>query len=235
MSIDYSSTTNLTSTANLKAPTDGLTTDSSSTTTATNPKAVLGKDDFMKLLLTELQYQDPTDPMDSDKILTQTSELATLESSDNTNKALDNLSKQLSSSSDLTAISAIGKMGSLGTDDITLTDDNKPTFDLYFNHNIQSGTVKIANKDGDVVKTFDLNPQDGGVLSFQWDGTDSDGKRVPAGSYSVTADYNDGTTGSYKTAYGIYPIESVKYDNGTTELKMGNNYYPLSSVKEIYQ
>ncbi len=234
MSIDYSSTTNLTSTANLQAPTDGLTTDSS-TTTATNPNAVLGKDDFMQLLLTELQYQDPTDPMDSDKILTQTSELATLESSDNTNKALDNLSKQLSSSSDLTAISAIGKMGSLGTDDITLTDDNKPDFEIYFNHDIKSGTVEIADQNGNVVKTFDLQPQNGGVLSFEWDGTDNSGKRVPAGSYSVTADYSDGTTGSYKTAYGVYPIESVRYNDGTTELKMGSNYYPLSSVKEIYQ
>ena len=72
---------------------------SSTTTTATssvnNPSSALGKDDFLKLLLTEMQYQDPTQPMDTDKILSQTSQLATLESADNTNKALEALSASL--------------------------------------------------------------------------------------------------------------------------------------------
>jgi len=231
MALDYTSTTNLTNTANLTTSTS-LTSDSS---TVTNPDSVLGKDDFMQLLLTELQYQDPTDPMDSDKILAQTSELATLEATDNTNKALENLTKQLSSSSDLNAISAIGKMGSLGTDSITLTDDNNPTFEVYFNHDIANGSIEIADENGDIVKTFELSPQSGGVLSFQWDGTNDAGDRVPAGSYSITANYSDGKTGSYSTAYGVYPIESVRFDNGDALLKMGSNYYPLSSVKEIYQ
>ncbi len=208
-----------------------LTTD----TTAANPDGILGKDDFMELLLTELQYQDPTDPMDSDKILTQTSELATLESADNTNKALEDLSKQLASSSNLSAISAIGKMGSLGTDSITLSDDDNPTFEIYFAHDIANGQVTIADSNNNIVKTFDLSPQNGGVLSFQWDGTDDNGNRLPAGSYSITADYSDGQTGSYTTAYGVYPIESVRFDGGDALLKMGSSYYPLSKVKEIYQ
>ena len=58
-------------------------------------KTALGKDDFMKLLLVELQHQDPTEPMDSEKILTQTSQLAGLESSENTNKALATLTAGL--------------------------------------------------------------------------------------------------------------------------------------------
>ena len=70
-------------------------------TTTTNPGSVLDKDSFMKLLLVELEHQDPTDPMDSDKILTQTSQLATLESASNTNKALEELATQLSASRDL--------------------------------------------------------------------------------------------------------------------------------------
>ena len=50
-------------------------------------KRALQKDDFLKLLLVELQHQDPTEPMDSEKILSQTSQLATLESAQNTNDA----------------------------------------------------------------------------------------------------------------------------------------------------
>ena len=67
---------------------------------AENPAGVLGKDDFLKLLLVELQHQDPTEPMDSGKILTQTSQLASLESAQNTTKALETLAKQLGASQD---------------------------------------------------------------------------------------------------------------------------------------
>jgi len=219
------STSTVTSTTNTSTTSSGI---------YENPDGKLGKDDFMKLLLSELQHQDPTDPVDSDKILTQTSELATLESADNTNKALEDLSKQLSSSSDLNAVAAIGKMGSLGTDSISLTDGDTPSFEIYFNHDIQNGTINIADNQNNIVKTFDLSSQSAGVQSFQWDGTDNSGNRLSEGSYSITADYSDGTD-SYKTAYGVYPIESVRFDSGKALLKMGSNYYPLSSVKEIYQ
>ena len=71
-----------------------------------NPKSVLGKDDFMKLLLAELQHQDPTSPMDSDKILNQTAQLAQLESQEKTNTALEKLAASFSNSKNFSAVSA---------------------------------------------------------------------------------------------------------------------------------
>jgi len=75
----------------------------------TQDKSILGKDDFMTLLLVELQHQDPTEPMDSEKILSQTSQLATLEASENTNQALSDLAASLGSSQQYSTIAAIGK------------------------------------------------------------------------------------------------------------------------------
>ncbi len=219
-------------TQDLNSVANGTNTNSS---TYSNPKATLGKDDFMKLMLTELQYQDPTSPMDSEKILSQTSQLATLESADNTNKTLTRLTTQLDSNSDLNAISAIGKMGSLGSDSISLTKDSNPNFDIYFGHNIQSGTITIRDNQNNVVKTFDLSAADKGIQSFHWDGKNNSGERLDAGSYSITADYADDTGANQKAVYGVYPIESVRFDSGKALLKMGSNYYPLSNVKEIYQ
>lgn len=208
-------------------------TKNSSDNTVINPKSILGKDDFMKLLLTELKYQDPTSPMDTEKMLTQTSQLATLESADNTKKALEKLTSQLSASANLGIVGAIGKMASLGKDTIFVSKDNNPSFDLYFKHDIQSGTVTIKDINGNVVKTLTLQPQSGGVLNFAWDGTNDNGERVPEGEYSISANYSDGSSGSYSTTYGTFPIESVKFDNGNALLKLGNHYFPLSQVKEI--
>ena len=202
---------------------------------AVNPKSVLGKDDFLKLLLVELQYQDPTDPMDSDKILTQTSELASLEAADNTNKALEELTATLSQTSSMSAISAIGKMGSLGHDSVLLPEEGSADFELYFPQSASSGTVTVRDVEGNVVRSFDFDALPEGINAFSWDGTDDNGARVPAGSYRIKADYVTSTGEKRETAYGYYPIESVRFDGGKAYVKMGSHYYPLESVAEIYE
>ena len=200
-----------------------------------NPDGILGKDDFLKLLLVELQYQDPTDPMDSDKILTQTSELATLEATDNTNKALEELSATLNNSTQFSSVSAIGKMGSLGTNGIVLPEDGDANFELYFPEAISSGNVTITDVNGNTVRNFDLSALPAGVNAFSWDGNDDAGNRLPEGTYYIEASYvtESGTSGA--TAYGVYPIESVRFDQGQTYLKMGSQYFPLEDVVEIYE
>ncbi|OQX73565.1 MAG: hypothetical protein B6D59_05275 [Campylobacteraceae bacterium 4484_4] len=83
---------------------------------AVNPKSILGKDDFLKLLLTELSYQDPTSPMDTEKILTQTSQLATLETQQNTNKVMTELANRFKMEQSMSAISAIGRTARLSNE-----------------------------------------------------------------------------------------------------------------------
>jgi len=220
---------NVTSTYNTTSATN-----STASGIASNPKAILSKDDFLKLLLTELQYQDPTSPTDTEKILTQTSQLATLETSDNTNKALENLSKTLANSSQFSSISAIGKMGSLGTNTILLDESNEPQFELYFPQDVSSGTITIKDLNGNIVRTFDITDLPAGVNPFSWDGTDDAGNRLKSGSYSIEASYTspDGSSGT--TAFGVYPIESVRFDQNKAYLKMGSSYIPLEKVVEIY-
>lgn len=212
------------------------TTSSTTTKTAdTTGSSDLGKDDFLKLLLTELQHQDPTSPMDSDKILTQTSQLATLESSTKTNTALENLTTQLQQSVNSNATGLIGKMGSLGYNAITLN-NSKATYEVYFPTEIKSGTLTIKDKDKNVVQTVDLKDAVGksGVISFDWDGKNKDGELMADGYYSVTAEYLDANNNQKTTQFGVYPVESIRYDSGSAYVKLGSNYFPMSDVVEYY-
>ena len=221
----------------IKTGTDTSTTSTSSSTASTSStgSSTLGKDDFLKLLLTELQHQDPTSPMDSDKILTQTSELASLESSTKTNTALDNLTTQLKQSVNSNATALIGKMGSIGSDAISLS-SGKSTYEVYFPTAIKTGTLTIADSNGATVKTVDLSAAAGksGVISFDWDGTDNSGTIQKDGAYAVTATYVDSTGAPKTTAFGAYPVESVRYDSGSTYIKLGSKYYAMSDVVEFY-
>ena len=199
-----------------------------------NPDGILGKDDFMKLLLVELQYQDPTEPMDTEKILQQTSELASLEASDNTKKALEELSKSMASSQQFSVLSAIGKTASLGSDTIQHTKGEESTFELYFPTDVKSGTVSISDSEGNLIKTIDLAQNAKGVYSFEWDGTDNSGNSVDDGIYEITSNYYDANGDPQYTALGTYPVESVRFDNGKALVKLGSSYIPLENVKEFY-
>jgi flagellar basal-body rod modification protein FlgD len=202
--------------------------------TTAEDKSVLGKDDFLTLLLVELQHQDPTEPMDSEKILTQTSQLATLESTENTNKALEELAASLGASQQFSTISAIGKTADLGSDAISLDEGTDATFEVYFPSDIEQGTVEITDSDGKVVKTLDVGTNPSGVYQFTWDGTDQAGNNATSAIYHVNASYTDPEGNALKTRLGAYPIESIRFESGSTLVKVGSSYVPLENVVEIY-
>lgn len=202
--------------------------------TSAEDKSVLDKDDFLQLLLVELQYQDPTEPMDSEKILSQTSELATLEASENTNKALSELAASMASSQQFSTISAIGKTADIGSNAIVLDEGSDTTFEIYFPDDVEKGSVEILDVNGNVIKTLDVGTNPKGVYQFTWDGTDSSGNGVDSGIYYATASYTNPSGDALTTRVGAYPIESVRFDEGKTLVKVGSNYVPLENVVEIY-
>jgi flagellar basal-body rod modification protein FlgD len=197
-------------------------------------KTSLSNDDFMTLLLVELQNQDPTEPTDTEQILTQTSQLATLEATDNTNKALEDLVATMKASSDFSAISAIGKTADLGSNAITLTEGEESTFEIYFPSDVAYGNVEILDSDGRVISTISAEAGDAGLYTYTWDGKDSAGNSVDEGIYYVTASYTNSAGEALNTRVGTYPIESVRFDEGETYVKVGSGYIPLENVVEIY-
>lgn len=206
------------------------------TTDYVNEKGKMGKDEFLKLLLTELKYQDPTDPMDTNKMLEQTSLLTTLEVQINSNKVLEEVANKFRSSLTFSVLSAIGKMASLGTDKITLKKgENGVSFEVYIDHDLKEGTLEIYDESGNLVRSIELSNLKKGVNQFFWDGKNQNKEEVKEGNYRVVVNYTDGKTGSYTALYGVYPIESVKFENGKTLLKLGSKYIDFTKIKEVFE
>jgi len=197
-------------------------------------KSVLGKDDFLKLLLVELQNQDPTSPQDTDKILQQTSDLATLEASQNTNDALSSLSAAMGSSTQFATIASIGKMADTGGNKISLDNGKAIDFEIYFPENTLGGDIKITNSQGVVVDTIEMENLSKGTNRFHWDGINKSGSPYEDGDYSVEAVYTTQSGTSNIAKFGVYPVEAVRFNGGEAEFKLGSSYVPLSGIKEIY-
>jgi len=205
----------------------------SSTPTGTNPNGILGKDDFLKLLLLELKYQDPTSPMDSEKILSQTSQLAGLEASENTNKALEALASSLGASMQFNGISAIGKIADTGSNAVALEKGKSVDFQLYFPDAITTGEIKIMDVNGSTLQTMNVGATAAGVAQYKWDGKGSNGETLKEGTYYIEASYSGANGIAGTTRVGRYPIESIKFDGGKTLAKLGAAYVDFSTIKEV--
>ncbi len=207
---------------------------SSSNTTASNPKAELKSQDFMKLLLVELKYQDPTSPMDSDKMLTQTSQLSALEAQNATKDAMENMTKAFQTSANFSLASTIGKTADTGLSSIALSNGKAGAFDVYLPVSTTSSVVSITDSVGNVIQTYSSSAQAAGVYNIRWDGTNTSGETMADGIYTAKVSYT-GTDGSTATSkIGTYPIESIKVDGAKAYFKVGNKYVDVTTIKEIF-
>lgn len=240
-------TTATTSGATSSGSTSGTTrTDSSSSSgIVSNPNATLDKDAFLKLLLIELQHQDPTDPMDSDKMLTQTSQLSALEMQQNTNttmqkmvETMQKLSDSFSTSMSTSALGAIGKMATVSDNKIKLTGaDELIALKMYLPEDSDENGVTLEIYDSNNKLVFseksDSKSISQGLFTMEWPGRNNDGVYAGDGEYTVKMVYNNKNGEKITANYGTYPIEGVVFKDGVAYAKMAGQEVPFDAIQEI--
>ncbi|MBZ7942252.1 flagellar basal body rod modification protein [Campylobacter molothri] len=229
-----------------KTDSSNSTSSSNSSGVVSNPNATLDKDAFLKLLLIELQHQDPTDPMDSDKMLTQTSQLSALEMQQNTNttmqkmvETMQKLSASFSTSMSTSAIGAIGKMATVHDNTIKLTgSDEVIALKMYLPEDSDNKglTLEIYDKNNKLVyseKSSEGQEVSKGLFTLEWPGRNNDGVYAGDGEYTVKVVYNNKNGDKITANYGSYPIESIKFVDGVAYAKMGGQYVSFDDIAEI--
>lgn len=207
------------------------TTDTTAAAAAMKKSVGMDKDDFMKLFVAELQYQDPLEPLDSSAMLDQLSQLTLVEQSYNSNTALNNLLTAQNNSISLTAVSFIGKdVRAYGN---SASFDGNTSTNLQFNLPLAASStqVSIVNSSGQTVRTAALGSSGAGENSFSWDGRDNSGALLPAGAYtfSVSATAADGSTLA-ATTYTTGRIDGVDLSGSTPVLAVGTVSVALGDV-----
>ncbi|ECR1618763.1 flagellar basal body rod modification protein [Campylobacter coli] len=246
-SSDWTMTNTNTNTAATTTSTS-TTSDTSSTSSSglvSNPNATLDKDAFLKLLLIELQHQDPTDPMDSDKMLTQTSQLSALEMQQNTNTTMQKmvetmqlLSNSFSTSMSTSAIGAIGKMATVSDNKIKLTgSDEVIALKMYLPEDSDENGVTLEVYDSNNKLVFseksDAKSISQGLFTMEWPGRNNDGVYAGDGEYTVKMVYNNKNGEKITANYGTYPIEGIVFKEGIAYAKMAGQEVPFDAISEI--
>lgn len=146
-------------------------------------------DAFLKMLITQMKNQDPTNPMDSNQFTQQLVQMSSVEQQIQTNRNLETLITTNSVANANTAVSLLGKQveGS-GTASLLKNGQADWTFDLAAD--APSTTVSVVNSQGATVYSEELEGKEGSN-DFAWDGTGSDGSAYPDGSYFLKVSAKD--------------------------------------------
>lgn len=88
------------------------------TTTASSSASRLGMEDLLKVLLTQLTYQDPLKPMDNEQFMAQIAQFTTLQQTQEMN---NNLAQLLANQASLQSVGLIGRTVDITTDTGTVT------------------------------------------------------------------------------------------------------------------
>ena len=199
-------------------------------------REALGKDDFLKLLITQMQNQDPLSPMDNSQFLSQMAQFSSLEQMQNLNASFDQsmlISQSLNNSS---AAGFIGRHVRAAGDGVALGATGSVELGYFLPSDAATVSVTVLDDQGREVRTLTADETTAGSHNIAWDGTDVDGSRVAAGSYTfkVSAKGADGVA-IKGTSVVTGLVDGVTYQNGSAYLLVDGRQVSLSEVLEVYQ
>ena len=196
---------------------------SNENTSSGSSTAELGKDEFLKLFIAQIQYQDPLNPLDSAEFTAQLAQFSSVEQLYGMNSKLGNIEETMNNQSEQRDnLGYIGK--TVKADDNTMrVDDGTVQSGSY---TIDEGgyvTVDVYDSDGIVVRTFFKGWEDKGEHDVNWDGRDNTGTLSGDGTYTFEITARD-ENGFYvpSNTYMSGEVTGITYQNGQPYLMIGD-------------
>ena len=186
---------------------------------ATTGASSLGKDAFLKLLVTQMQNQNPLDPQDNSQFVAQLAQFSGLETMQNLSTSVDAIGGMYQSSQALQAASLVGRTVVVDSGS-TYAETGSGVAGAFVTPSLSTmTTVKIYDSKGGLVRTLDLGEKKAGEISFTWDGKDEAGNAMPSGKFSFVA---TGSVEGKSTALKTYLPDKV------TSVAMGTASSPMT-------
>jgi flagellar basal-body rod modification protein FlgD len=185
---------------------------------------------FLTLLTTQLQHQNPMDPLDTNQFTQQLVQFAGIEQQLKSNEQLKSLVDIEKSTQATNALIYVGNT--------VAVDGSKAQFDKSATWNFKSdkdttATITITNSAGQTAYTGNFALKQGGS-SFVWDGKGNDGVQWPAGTYTLTATGKDSTGNNVAISTEVQGIvDSVDLTSSPPLVSIGGQSYTTDKIKRV--
>ncbi|MEE4112187.1 MAG: flagellar hook capping FlgD N-terminal domain-containing protein [Desulfobacteraceae bacterium] len=195
---------------------------------------VMGKDDFLTLLVAQLQHQDPLNPAESTEFTAQLAQFSSLEQLQNIESTLNGFEVYQSTLNNIQASGFIGKTVTATGSMFGVNDGTPDPIRFELGNDADSVYIQIYDQFGGFVTDIQAGARQAGEQQVAWDGRDSNGSAVSDGTYTFTvmAMTADGTIVS-SSSYTTGIVTGVDYKTGATNLLINDGEVPISSVIRI--
>lgn len=162
----------------------GATAPQASQAPATGGTKPLGKDDFLRLLITQLKNQDPLNPLDQNQFLAQTAQFTSLEHLQNIRSGLDALAATASGSALVQGASLLGRTVSATGREIERTGRGTTSLPFTVDGGAGAVTIEVLDGNGGLARRLTADVPAAGAYSVTWDGRDTAGATLEPGRYT---------------------------------------------------
>ncbi|MEC9072853.1 MAG: flagellar hook assembly protein FlgD [Myxococcota bacterium] len=185
-------------------------------------KDMMGKESFLKLLVTQLSNQDPLSPAEPTEFLGQLAQFTSLEQLANVNDGLNILAISQTAATSAEMVSFVGREVTFSGSGMVLdTRGQEKEIEFELSGKADKVTVQVLDETGEVVRNMDMGSMSPGQKTAEFDGRDDDGNQLPAGSYTIqiSAFDEDGASVDVSTlSKGV--VSGVTFEAGYPKLRL---------------
>jgi len=198
----------------------------------------LAQQDFLKLMIAQIQNQSPLKPQENGEFLGQMAQFSTVQGLQDMQKTLDSLSNSIVSNQALQASSMVGRFVRVPGDEGFLPEGEGERFfgAVELEQSASNMKFEVLSPSGEVIKTIGKGTQQAGVVNFAWDGTNDKGETMPEGNYKFRAVANVGGKTESLDTHSIALVESVTLGRSGEQMKLnitGLGERNMDSIREI--
>ena len=197
-------------------------------------KNTVTQDDFLKLLIAQLQNQDPLNPMDNQEFAAQLATFNSLGQLIDMNEKLGNMQNSQGLTNQFNAASLIGKEVVTTGSAIALEKGKPAAVGYELGANAARVVVNIYNGAGDLVRQVEARAQNMGDQTLSWDGKDESGRALESGSYSFEINAFDAAGKKVPAAGRVQGmVTGVTFSGGEPFLEIGSLKVPYGNVTSV--
>ena len=188
------------------------------------------QDNFMRMLITQLQNQNPLNPMDNAEFSSQLAQMSQLQGIESMRSSIDSFVKQVQNGRLLEQSNLVGRQVMAASDSVQWNGTEAVSFAVNADSTLTDAVLRIKSYDGRVVDEIKLGSLASDIKGLSWDGTDKEGAPVLSGRYSLTVE-GIGSDGRASKGNVLTPaqVTSVRRAGSNIEIDLSDGRSVLDS------
>jgi flagellar hook assembly protein FlgD len=146
-------------------------------------KKTLGKDDFLRIMITQMKNQDPTSPFKAEQMATEIAQFTNVEQLQNVNQNLTKMANQNKPIENMAMTSLIGKTVTIDRERFPHVEGQAEALNFVLPKDAATVQVAILSETGEVMLEKEIGAQKAGTATFNWDGIKANTTSAKSGNY----------------------------------------------------